>query len=51
MITKRGRRVVKLVHPDAQTTDDVFGCLRGIIKIVGDITKPVVGPDDWEALL
>ncbi len=49
MIRRKGKRVAKLVHSDAQT-DDIFGCLRGVIRIVGDITKPAVGPDDWEAL-
>jgi prevent-host-death family protein len=49
MITKKGKRVAKLVHADAKS-DDVFGCLSGVMKIVGDITKPVAEVDDWEAL-
>lgn len=49
VITKRGRPVAKLVPPD-ERPDDVFGCLKGVIKIVGDIESPVVPPEDWKAL-
>lgn len=49
VITKRGRPVAKLVPAD-ERPDDVFGCLKGVIKIVGDIESPVVPPEDWEAL-
>jgi prevent-host-death family protein len=49
VITKRGKPVAKLVPAD-KTPDDVFGCLRGVIKIVGDIESPVVPLEDWEAL-
>jgi prevent-host-death family protein len=47
-ITKRGRPVVKLV-PAAKRRDDVFGCLKGVVEIVGDIEAPLLPPDDWEA--
>lgn len=50
VITKKGRPIAKLVSADAKTTDDVFGCLRGMMKIVGDITGPAVPLEDWEAL-
>jgi len=50
LITKKGRPIAKLVSADAKTTDDVFGCLRGVMKIVGDITSPAVPIEDWEAL-
>jgi len=42
VITKKGRPVAKLVPPDAPATD-VFGCLAGSARIVGDIEAPVVG--------
>ena len=48
VITKRGKPVAKLVPAD-KTGDDVFGCLKGVVKIVGDIESPVVLPEDWEA--
>jgi antitoxin (DNA-binding transcriptional repressor) of toxin-antitoxin stability system len=50
IITKRGKPIAKLVRPDAQTSDDIFGCMRGQIKIVGDIVSPAVPLEDWEFL-
>jgi hypothetical protein len=49
VMIEKGKRVAKLVHADAKT-DDVMGCLRGVLKIVGDVTKRVVELDDWEAV-
>jgi prevent-host-death family protein len=48
VITKRGKPVAKLVPAD-KNPDDIFGCLKGVFKIVGDIESPVVSPDEWEA--
>jgi prevent-host-death family protein len=48
VITKKGRAVAKLVPPDAPATD-VFGCMAGTAKIVGDIESPVLRADDWDA--
>jgi hypothetical protein len=50
LITRKGKPIAKLVCPDAKTIDDVFGCLRGKMKIVGDIVGPVVPIEDWEVL-
>ena len=49
VITKRGRPVAKLV-PVAAPRKSIFGCLKGVMKIVGDIESPVVSLEDWEAL-
>jgi prevent-host-death family protein len=49
VITKRGRPVAKLVPADGQP-DDVFGCMKGEIEIVGDIVSPAVPLKDWEIL-
>jgi prevent-host-death family protein len=49
VITKRGKPVAKLVPAD-KPGNDIFGCLKGEIKIVGDIESPLVPPEDWEAL-
>jgi prevent-host-death family protein len=49
MITKKGQPVAKLVPAD-MPKDDFFGCLAGIIEIVGDIESPVEPPEAWEAL-
>ena len=48
-VTKRGQAVAKLVrvHP---RRGRLLGCLKGVIKIVGDIESPVVPPEDWEAV-
>jgi prevent-host-death family protein len=48
VITKRGRPVAKLVPVDRRG-DDIFGCLKGVVEIVGDIESPLVAPEDWEA--
>jgi prevent-host-death family protein len=49
VITKRGKPVAKLVPVD-NSGSGIFGCLKGVVKIVGDIESPVVSPEDWEAL-
>ncbi len=46
VITKRGKPVVKLVPADAEK-DDIFGCLRDKVKIVGDIVSPAITPEEW----
>ncbi len=48
IITKRGRQVAKLVPVDTRG-DDIFGCLKGVIQIVGDIESSAVAPEEWEA--
>ena len=48
VITKKGRPVAKLVPADASTAD-VFGCMAGTAKIVGDIEAPVVPTKAWHA--
>ncbi len=48
VITKKGRAVAKLVPHDAPATD-VFGCMAGTARIVGDIEAPVFPEDEWEA--
>jgi prevent-host-death family protein len=40
VITKRGRPVAKLVPLDTRG-DDIFGCLKGVVEIVGDIESPL----------
>jgi prevent-host-death family protein len=48
IITKRGKPVAKLVPVDSRA-DDIFGCLKGVMEIVGDIESPAVAPEEWEA--
>ena len=40
VITKHNRPVAKLIRADTATQDDAFGCLRGVMKIVGDVEGP-----------
>lgn len=49
LITKKGRPVAKLVPAESQP-EDIFGCLRNEIEIVGDIESPVVPWEEWDAL-
>ncbi len=49
VITKKGRPVAKLVPPDAPVTD-VFGCMAGTARIVGDIEAPVLTAETWKAI-
>ena len=48
LVTKRGKPVAKLV-PVGGRNEGVFGCLKGVMEIVGDIESPAVPPEDWEA--
>ena len=49
IITRRGKPIAKLVrvHP---RRGKLFGCLKGVIEVVGDIESPVLPPEDWEVL-
>lgn len=49
LITKKGRPVAKLVPAESQP-EDIFGCLKDEIKIVGDIESPIVPWKEWDAL-
>ena len=46
VITKNGRTLVKLVPPDAPAPD-IFGCMAGTARIVGDVEAPVQAADTW----
>ena len=49
VITKRGEPVAKLVPIDRQPKD-IFGFMRGKLKVVGDIESPVLPIENWEIL-
>lgn len=49
VITKKGRPVAKLVPAEGQP-EDVFGCMKGQLEIVGDIVGPAVPLEDWDVL-
>jgi prevent-host-death family protein len=46
LITKRGKPVAKLV-PVKRTKDDIFGFLKGKIKVTGDVVSPALTPEEW----
>jgi prevent-host-death family protein len=47
LITKKGRPVARIV-PAEKPREDIFGCLKDIVQITGDIESPVVPSSDWE---
>jgi prevent-host-death family protein len=49
VITKKGRPVAKLVPADTPAAD-VFGCMAGTARIVGDVEAPVLGAKAWDAI-
>ena len=49
VITKKGRPVAKLVPADTPAAD-VFGCMAGTARIVGDVETPVLGAEAWAAI-
>lgn len=49
VITKKGRPVAKL-GPVEPSSEEFLGRLSGVMKIVGDITKPIEDPETWDAL-
>jgi prevent-host-death family protein len=46
VITKHGKPVVKIV-PAGQDKDEIYGFLRGKVKIVGDVVSPILTPEEW----
>ena len=46
VITKRGKPVAKLV-PVGKEKDDIFGFLKGKVKVVGDVVSPAISPEEW----
>ena len=46
-ITKRGRAVAELKPPRDPSRTRPFGCMKGTVTILGDITGPL--DPDWEA--
>jgi prevent-host-death family protein len=48
-ILKRGRPVAELICPRPRGSDFPQKALLGSVRIRGDVTKPVLPPDAWEA--
>ena len=47
IITKHGKPVAKLVPVDSQEDDDIFGFLRGKVRITGDVVSPALTRREW----
>jgi prevent-host-death family protein len=46
VITKHGKPVAKLVPVEPQG-DDIFGFLRGKVRITGDVVSPALSRREW----
>jgi|WetSurMetagenome_2_1015567.scaffolds.fasta_scaffold290587_2 prevent-host-death family protein len=47
IVTKRGKPIARLV-PMSSNPPEIFGCMKGTVRILGDIISPIdVG---WDAL-
>jgi len=50
LITRRGEPIAQVVPPPpAERPARQLGCLRGTVRILGDIVSPVMDESDWEA--
>ena len=47
VITKRGKPIAKLVPVDDDKPVDIYGCMAGTIRILGDIVGPL--DVEWNA--
>jgi prevent-host-death family protein len=47
VVTRRGKPDVKLTRIEPEN-DDIFGFMRGKIKVVGDIESPI--PVEWKVM-
>lgn len=47
IVTKKGLPIAMIVPPPPQKIESLFGCMKGKIKIKGDIVSPL-GPQDWD---
>jgi prevent-host-death family protein len=53
LITKRGRPVARVdvpILPDAKSADSIFGCLRHMATIQGDLVASEFTDDEWEKI-
>jgi prevent-host-death family protein len=47
VVTKRGRAMVKVV-PVSHAQRPVFGRLKGIVEVTGEIERPIIPYQDWK---
>ena len=47
-VTKRGKPFVRIVPIEPEKPESIFGALRGLATIHGDIVSPIVEPWEWD---
>lgn len=47
IITKYGKPMAQLV-PMNEKPDSIFGAMRGLATITGDLVEPITDPKDWD---
>lgn len=47
IITKHGKPMARLV-PTKKAADSIFGAMRGVAIITGDLVEPITPPEDWD---
>ena len=52
VVTKLGKPIAEIIPPRIVESDrdKLFGLMQGTGRILGDIVRPAVDPDDWDAL-
>jgi len=48
LVTKRGKPFVKVVPVKTKKPESIFGALRGLATIHGDIVSPIIEPWEWD---
>jgi len=48
VITKHGKPMARLV-PQNDSPENIFGAMRGLAVITGDLVEPITDPEDWDA--
>ena len=50
LVTRKGEPIALVIPPPPPKTHTWLGCMKGKIKITGDIISPVVDEKEWEVL-
>jgi antitoxin (DNA-binding transcriptional repressor) of toxin-antitoxin stability system len=48
VVTKRGQPFVKIAPIRPEKPESIFGALRGLATIHGDLVSPIVEPREWD---
>src|SRR5271165_5899153 len=47
VITKHGKPMARLI-PQNDSPENIFGAMRGLAVITGDLVEPIIDPEDWD---